>query len=59
LSELGYGSLFKKEFDKLLQSHLLILDILERNPALKEEYEYRTKHLGELLDEQKKLLGLE
>jgi hypothetical protein len=59
LSTYDYASLFKTEFDKLLQSHLLILDILERYPTLKEEYGYRMRRLGEMLDEYKKLLDLD
>lgn len=53
-----YSSLIETEFDKLMQRYHLISETLERNPTLQEEYGDRTRRLGELLEDQKKILDL-
>jgi hypothetical protein len=44
-----YDSLFKAEFEKLMQRYQTISETLERYPTLKEEYDERVRRLGRLL----------
>jgi hypothetical protein len=54
----SYGSLFKAELDKLMQEYRPVLETLEHNPTIIEEYGDRTRRLGRLLEDKKILLDL-